>query len=39
MNSEIINKEALELLKKLIAITSFSKEEEKTGEIIVDFFN
>ncbi len=39
MNSEIINKEALELLKKLIAIPSFSKEEEKTAAVILDFFN
>ena len=39
MNSAIVYNEAVELLKKLIAIQSFSKEEEKTAEVILDFFH
>ncbi len=39
MNSEIINTEALPLLKNLIAIPSFSKEEDKTAAVIFDFLH
>src|ERR1700756_3374728 len=34
----ILHHEALALLKKLIAIPSFSKEENKTAAVISDFF-
>lgn len=37
MNDEIVNIEAVVLLKKLIAIPSFSKEEDKTAVVILDF--
>ncbi len=35
--STSIHTEAIELLKKLIAIPSFSKEEDDTAEVIIDF--
>ncbi|MCE2656298.1 MAG: M20/M25/M40 family metallo-hydrolase, partial [Sediminibacterium sp.] len=41
LNHEIINllhKEAIDLLKSLIAIPSFSKEENKTADVLVHFF-
>lgn len=34
---EKLQKDSLELLKKLISIQSFSKEEDKTADLIVDF--
>ena len=37
MNSEIINREAITLLKNLIALPSFSKEEDKTAAVIFNF--
>ena len=40
LNTELINglqKEAVDLLKSLIAIPSFSKEEDKTAAILIDF--
>ena len=37
MNSEKLNNEAIALLKELIAIPSFSKEEDKTAEVILNF--
>lgn len=36
-NSTLLTQEAIELLKQLIATPSFSKEENKTAEIIFDF--
>jgi len=41
MSSEsltILKMEAVSLLKKLIATPSFSREEEKTRDILIDFF-
>lgn len=34
----ILQEQALHLLQQLIAVSSFSKEEDKTAEILVDFF-
>ena len=42
MNNEeikILQHAAIDLLKKLIAITSFSKEEDKTASAIEHFYN
>ncbi|MEN9458502.1 MAG: hypothetical protein RL135_1080, partial [Bacteroidota bacterium] len=36
---KILYKEAVDLLKQLIAIPSFSREEEKTAACISQFFN
>ena len=38
MNTEVLYKDAVELLKQLIATPSFSKEEDKTAGIIEQFF-
>ena len=38
MNTEVLYKDAIELLKQLIATPSFSKEEDKTAGIIEQFF-
>lgn len=38
MSTEILYNDAVELLKKLIATPSFSKEEDKTADIIEHFF-
>jgi acetylornithine deacetylase len=35
---EALKRESIELLQKLIAIPSFSKEENKTADVIADFF-
>src|SRR5689334_13330594 len=35
---QTLHKDAIDLLKKLIATPSFSKEEDKTAAIIADFF-
>ena len=37
--TDIITDEAMELLKQLIAIPSFSKEEDKTASLIEEFLN
>lgn len=37
-NIKTLSQEAIQLLKKLIATQSFSKEEDKTAELIEDFF-
>ncbi|HEY6900505.1 MAG TPA: M20/M25/M40 family metallo-hydrolase, partial [Puia sp.] len=38
-NIQILEQEAIDLLKKLIATPSFSKEEEKTGDILSEFLS
>ena len=37
-NTSVLQKEATDLLKKLIAIPSFSKEEDKTALLLTQFF-
>ena len=42
LNHEVINalqNDAIDLLKSLIAIPSFSKEEDKTAVILIDFLS
>lgn len=36
--NRLLHKEAIELLQKLISLPSFSKEEDKTADVIEDFF-
>jgi len=38
INTSLLQKEAIDLLKKLIAIPSFSKEEDKTALLLTQFF-
>jgi len=39
METDILYNDALQLLKQLISIPSFSKEEDKTADAIESFFN